>query len=553
MPRLLRLLIASSQSRLSRKIGFWLFSSILTIEFVLLIPSVLRREKEFLSQISEVSAGKISVVMQLTESDAMGKDILVRVSKLPNKPVNLIGRLKHIIVGGALYKSNGQIIGTFGEPPKLNFSAVNNGKLSRREGDRFESTWTPQDMNRDYFLIFNHDVSSVEGELTAFAIRIGGLVLIISSFATVVVWIALAIITIEPVLALRKDLIQAGEAICQDRPTPHFHSASIERTDELGDVIAAFDKMFRQISTAIERQRQAEAALKVILNKVKAYSQALDNELEAGRIMQLNFLPNSEQIEQLTNKYGWSIATFFKPARQVAGDFYDVFELSEGYVCIVVADVCDKGVGAALFMALFRSLIRIYSKQIQYDKVPVEAILNRENNLPKPHYEALKAISLTNDYIAQYHGELGMFATMFFGILEPSTGSLTYINAGHEPLYVLHPSNGIKTILNSTAPAVGMLPNQKFNSSHIYLKPGELLFAYTDGVPEARAEDGAFFTQERLLSILNRITPSTTTLLNAIAQELANHVRQAEQFDDITLLTIQNKNGREFRPLERAK
>lgn len=549
MPRLLRLLITSSQSRLSRKIGFWLFSSILTIEFVLLIPSVLRREKEFLSQISEVSAGKISVVMQLTEPDATGKDILVRVNKLPNKPVDLIGRLKHIIVGGALYESNGQIIGTFGEPPKLNFNAVNNGKLSRREGDRFEATWTPQDMNRDYFLIFNHDVSSVEGELTAFAIRIGGLVLIISSFVTVVVWMALDLIAIEPVLALRKDLIQAGEAICQDRPTPEFLSASIKRSDELGDVISAFDKMFYQISTAIKQQRQAEAALNISLNQVKAYSQALDNELEAGRMMQLNFLPNSAQIEQLTNKYGWSIASFFKPARQVAGDFYDVFELREGYIGIVIADVCDKGVGAALFMALFRSLIRIYSKQIeQHDKISVEAILNheikldrRENNLNKPHQEALKAISLTNDYIAQYHGELGMFATMFFGILEPSTGSLTYINAGHEPLYVLHPFGGIETVLDSTAPAVGMLPNQKFNSSHIYLKPGELLFAYTDGVPEARAKDGAFFTQERLLSVLDGVTPSTTTLLNAIAQEIADHVKQAEQFDDITLLTIQNK------------
>ena len=552
MPRLLRLLIISSQSRLSRKIGFRLFSSILAIEFVLLIPSVLRREKEFLSQISEVSAGKISVVMQLTESDATGKDILVRVKKLPDKPVDLIGRLKHIIVGGALYKSDGQIIGTFGEPPVLNFNAVNSGKLSRREGDRFEATWTPQDMNRNYFLIFNHDVSSVRDELTAFSLRIGGLVLIISSFATVIVWIALAIITIEPVLALRKDLIQAGEAICQNIPTPNFHSASIERTDELGDVINAFDRMFRQISTAIEGQRQAEAASKISLDRVKAYSQALDNELEAGRMMQLNFLPDSAQIKQLTNKYGWSIASSFKPARQVAGDFYDVFELDEGYICIIIADVCDKGVGAALFMALFRSSIRIYCKQIQQqNKVAVGNELNRAtkldrigaNNLTNTRHEALKAISLTNDYIARYHGELGMFATMFFGILEPSTGLLTYINGGHEPLYVLHSSGGIKTILDSTAPAVGMLPNQKFNSSHIYLKPGELLFAYTDGVPEARAKDGSFFTQERLLSILDRVTPSTTTLLNAIAQELADHVRQAEQFDDITLLTIQNKNG----------
>ena len=542
MPRLLQLLTTSSQSRLSRKIGFWLFSSILTIEFVLLIPSVLRREREFLSQISEVSAGKISVVMQLTEPDTTGRDILVRVNQLQNKPVDLIGKLKHIIVGGALYRANGQLVGTFGEPPELNFAALRSGQLSVRNGDRFESTWTPQDIGRDYFLIFNHDMASVLVELTAFAMRIGGLVLIISSFATVVVWIALDIIAIEPVLALRKDLIQAGEAISRDRPAPSFDSAAIKRTDELGDVIAAFDKMFQQISTAVEQRKQAQAALKASLDQIKAYSQALDNELEKGRMMQLNFLPHPAQIEHLTNKYGWSIASYFKPARQVAGDFYDVFELDRDRLGIVIADVCDKGVGAALFMALFRSLIRIYSQQIQQqDRIALLAGNWRTEN-ERNQDDVLKAIALTNNYIARYHGELGMFATVFFGILEPATGLLNYINGGHEPLYVLHPSGGIKTTLDSTAPAVGMLANLEFNSSQIYLQPGEILFGYTDGVPEARAEDGTFFTQERLLSVLDRPTPSATELLKAIAQEVASHVKQAEQFDDITLLTIQNTN-----------
>ena len=533
MSRLLQRLITSYKSRLSRKIGFWLFSSILTIEFVLLIPSVLRREQEFLAQISEVSAGKVSVLMQLTEPEATGTDILVRVKKLQNKPVDLIGRLQHIIVGGALYRSNGQLVGTFGEPPEIDSKAIANKKLSKRNGNLYDATWTPKEIGRDYFLVFNHDISSVTVELTAFATRIGGLVLIISSFATIVVWTALDIIAIEPVLALRKDLIKAGEAICCDRAAPSFDSASIKRADELGDVINAFDKMFAQISTATQQRKQAQTALRISLNKTKAYSKALDSELERGRMMQLNFLPNAAQIEQLTEKYGWSIASFFQPARQVAGDFYDVFELGEGYMGVVIADVCDKGVGAALFMALFRSLIRIYSKQIQ----------ERENQtVALTHYEALEAISLTNDYIAQYHGELGMFATIFFGIIEPSTGSLTYINGGHEPLVVIDSSGGVKKMLNSTAPAVGMLPNQTFNLAQIYLQPGELLFAYTDGIPEARAKDGTFYTQERLLEVLDRAVPSATVVLDTIAREIQQHVQQANQFDDITLLILQRKN-----------
>ena len=533
MSRLLQRLTTSYKSRLSRKIGFWLFSSILTIEFILLIPSILRREREFLAQISEVSAGKISVLMQLTKPDATGRDILVRLEKLPNKPVDLIGKLQHVIVGGALYGANGRLVGTFGEPPKLDFKAIATRELSKRHGDFYDATWTPQDMNREYYLVFNHDISSVRIELTAFAIRIAGLVLIISSFATIVVWTALDIIAIEPVLALRQDLIKAGEAICRDRAAPSFDSALIKRTDELGDVIAAFDKMFAQISTATQQRKQAQAALKISLDKTKAYSKALDSELEKGRTMQLNFLPNDAQIQHISKKYGWSIASFFQPARQVAGDFYDVFELGEGYLGVVIADVCDKGVGAALFMALFRSLIRIYSKQIQ----------EREHQaIDLTHHEALEAISLTNNYIAQYHGELGMFATIFFGIIEPSTGLLTYINGGHEPVVIIDSAGGVKKILDSTAPAVGMLPDRTFNLAQIYLQPGELLFAYTDGIPEARAKDGKFYTQKRLLEVLDRAIPSATVLLDTIAREIQQHVRQANQFDDITLLVLQRKN-----------
>ena len=212
-------------------------------------------------------------------------------------------------------------------------------------------------------------------------------------------------------------------------------------------------------------------------------------------------LPDSEQIKQLEAKYGWEIATFFEPARQVAGDFYDVFEIGDRHLGFVIADVCDKGVGAALFMALFRSLIRIYSRQTDTLDIPV-AVGDRSLNLDTTlehnsinlcHQNALKAISLTNDYIAQYYGELGMFATIFMGILEPKSGLLTYINGGHEPLFILHPSGEVKTVLNSTAPAVGMISHQKFEISQTYLEHNEILFAYTDGVTEARSSSGEFF------------------------------------------------------------
>lgn len=94
-------------------------------------------------------------------------------------------------------------------------------------------------------------------------------------------------------------------------------------------------------------------------------------------------------------------------------------------------------------------------------------------------------------------------------------------------------------MLNSTAPAVGMISHQKFEISQTYLEHNEILFAYTDGVTEARSSSGEFFTSQRLLSIFNRFTPSANILLDTVAREIKQHVQQAAQFDDITLLALQ--------------
>ncbi|MEO1375388.1 MAG: PP2C family protein-serine/threonine phosphatase, partial [Cyanobacteria bacterium J06635_10] len=343
---------------------------------------------------------------------------------------------------------------------------------------------------------------------------------------------------------------KAGEAISQDKPTPDFGSALIKRKDELGDVIIAFDTMYHQISKAYEQRKRAEAALQVSLTEVENYSQALNSELEKGRQMQLNFLPPEEIFKSFSEQFGWEIASYFKPARQVAGDFYDIFELSNDSVGFVIADVCDKGVGAALFMALFRSLIRIFSTQI---KLRGKASLILEKNLPQSgwigespltnlaHLNALQAVSLTNEYVANFHGELGMFATLFFGVLEPTTGLLTYINGGHEPLFIISPDGEVKQHLESTAPAVGMLPSMNFPMCQIYLQPGDILIGYTDGVTEARDSNGKFFTDKRLISLLEQPINSAELLLDKITTSIQEHTSNAEQFDDITILALRRK------------
>jgi serine phosphatase RsbU (regulator of sigma subunit) len=219
-----------------------------------------------------------------------------------------------------------------------------------------------------------------------------------------------------------------------------------------------------------------------------------------------------------------------------------VFDLPENRMGIVIADICDKGVGAALFMALFRSLIRIFSGQIVLEGLECP---QTEENVPKaedcasdPQTTPLRAVRYTNDYIAKNHGELAMFATLFFGVLDLQTGRLSYINGGHEPPLVHTAAADAIVKLLPTGPAVGVAEGVPFEIGDTRLNLGDALLGYTDGVIEAQSPDGNFFSQKRLLSVLAANNRSAADLINAIKTEVLTHTGQAAQFDDITMVAL---------------
>jgi len=301
-----------------------------------------------------------------------------------------------------------------------------------------------------------------------------------------------------------------------------------------------------QIGLALENVRlyakldESYRSLDRAKRAAEAYSKALDDELEKGRQIQRDFLP--KRIPALAN---WNISTSFRPASQVSGDFYDVFMLPHNYVGLVVADVCDKGVGAALFMALFRSLFRIFSGQTHLVGLSIVAKVKRwdEEIAPDTPAEseqasALKAVGLTNNYIEQNHGQMGMFATLFFGVLDPKTGLLTYINAGHEPLLVIGQA-GMKKRLKPTGPAVGLMLDAKFEVQQVELETGDILIGFTDGVTEACSPNGEFFTKKRLQSIIDQPASSASDLLERINTSLIAFTGNMPQSDDITILAVQ--------------
>jgi sigma-B regulation protein RsbU (phosphoserine phosphatase) len=271
----------------------------------------------------------------------------------------------------------------------------------------------------------------------------------------------------------------------------------------------------------------------------------LERELEIGRQIQASFLP--EEISQFS---GWEIAARFQPARQVAGDFYDVFPLVQNRrLGLVIGDVCDKGVGAALFMALFRTLIRAFAQQ-HYALSWMDALSedgwaqdtrSGRSVLPSTGTSALKnAIELTNNYIAQTHGSTSMFATLFFGVLDPSNGMLLYVNGGHE-FPVLVNSAGVKERLAATGPAVGVFSGAHFDIQSVRIEPGDILVAFTDGVTEATNSNGELFGRERLYSLLARPVSTAAELLDRIRADVKEHVGGADPSDDIAMLAVRRQ------------
>ncbi len=311
-------------------------------------------------------------------------------------------------------------------------------------------------------------------------------------------------------------------------------------------LMVPFDHDQQVIVESLSSQAAMLVDNQMLVERQKTWAK-FERDLQIGHQIQIDFLP-----KQLPQPEGWDIAAKFLPAREVAGDFYDAFTLPGGKVALVIADVCDKGVGPALFMALSRSLTRAFAEQhrplswmedFASDQPTAALNINRinRNKFLSAGTSALVAVELTNNYIAYNHGDMNMFATMFFGVLDPVTGRLTYINGGHDAPAVVAPDGTIKTRLKATGPAVGMIPDADFDIQQVMLEPGDLLMCFSDGVPDARNPKGKRFMVEHFLTLLNhQIDPSASVLLDRIQNYLYEHISTADQFDDITMLAVRH-------------
>jgi serine phosphatase RsbU (regulator of sigma subunit) len=292
---------------------------------------------------------------------------------------------------------------------------------------------------------------------------------------------------------------------------------SIDTAAALGGIYVRFSPTVDDPTAALPALQSLAAQIASALYRAEEYAQALAHqkmvqELTVAAEIQASLLPDT-----LPHIEGWHLAATLRPARQTSGDFYDLLELPNGRLGLVIADVTDKGTGAALFMALSRTLLRTYA--FEYPDQPALAF-----------HAANKRILLDS--------RSSMFVTVFYGILDPACGTLTYCNAGHNPPYRLR-EHAEQQALRNTGIPLGIERDATWTTETVAFEPGDMLVLYTDGVSEAQNGRGEFFDVERLLEAARSCHGRTAAAAQAaILAAVDQFVGDAPQFDDLTLLVV---------------
>ncbi|MBN1105031.1 MAG: SpoIIE family protein phosphatase [Deltaproteobacteria bacterium] len=278
----------------------------------------------------------------------------------------------------------------------------------------------------------------------------------------------------------------------------------VKRRDEVGTLAESFHFMKTSLKQYIAELKETTAA-----------KERIESELKIAHEIQMSILPMT--FPPFPHRREFDIYATIAPAKEVGGDLYDFFFLDEDHLCVAIGDVSGKGVPAALFMAVTRTLIKTKATQgLTPDKV-----LGRVN----------EDLALDNDSM--------MFVTLFLGILDTRTGELEYSNAGHNPPYVLRRGGGVELVEGTGGTALGVLEGCVYRSKKVLLRKGETIFLYTDGVTEAMDRDDALFSDERLIRDLGALHEKPPQeVLSGVMDRVKVFSEGAPQADDITILVL---------------
>jgi len=301
-----------------------------------------------------------------------------------------------------------------------------------------------------------------------------------------------------------------------------FLTAKDQTEDETeGFELGAADYILKPVNPPILQARvKTHLALKQSMDSLHKTSaelarakQRMELELNVGRDIQQSMLPNT-----VPDRKEVTLCASMDAAREVGGDFYDYYMLNENELCFCVADVSGKGVPAALFMAMSKILIRSRTKD---EKGPAEIITRVNAELSEDNPEC-------------------MFVTVFFGVLDLSTGEVVYTNGGHNPPLIRRACGEVESLRDIHGPVVAIMPGEEYGQSTLHMKPGDVLLVFTDGVTEAMDTDKNLYGDEHLFDVLQAVPDSgAQAVVNCVNESVAAFAAGAEQADDITMLAVQ--------------
>ena len=282
---------------------------------------------------------------------------------------------------------------------------------------------------------------------------------------------------------------------------------SVHNKDEIGALAESIDLMEEQIQDYVAN-----------ITKITAEKQRINTELSLATRIQADMLPNI--YPAFPDRPEFDIYATMDPAKEVGGDFYDFFLVDDDHLCMVMADVSGKGVPAALFMMASKIIL---ANNAMLGKTPAQILTD------------------TNAAICSNNRE-EMFVTVWLGILEISTGKLTAANAGHEYPVWQRPDGSFELFKDKHGFVIGGMDGMRYKEYELQMEPGSKLFLYTDGVPEATDAGQELFGTERMLAALNQDTSASPEgILKQVRRAVDDFVKDAEQFDDLTMLCMEYK------------
>lgn len=286
----------------------------------------------------------------------------------------------------------------------------------------------------------------------------------------------------------------------------HAHVGNIQLAREIDQLAHAFDKMVVDLKSNIDHRLKEESARRTV-----------EGELRAARKIQASLLPRV--FPPFPDRSEFALYATNEPATFIAGDFFDFFFIEPDKLAFVIADVSGHGIPAALFMAVSRTAIRTVAVSGQSPREIIDHIN--------------KVLSADNDDM--------MFVTLFYGHYDIKTGDLTYVNAGHNPPYVVR-KDGHCEKLPATGPLVATIENVSYGERTIHMGAGDLLVTFTDGVTEAHSSrDNVLYGEERLERLIQRINEKSVEEICDMIRHDTDHFAHHERQDDATLLVLRRK------------